>query len=257
MNRDPAHLPVEPEHDRSWSHQRMIFFIGFALAAHVALVFIFGTRKEASPRPVINVPQLQFASGSTEALALDDPTLFALPHENDFGSPVWLKTPVITPPSFSWTEPPRYLPLAGVLTSTSLGAAFTQFMRTNPVPQVTLNFKPDPQFSVPNSLDSPILPQSSTMEITGPLANRPLLNHLNLPAQPYNDVIPPSAVQALVAANGDVLSVVLLDSSTDDAADQQAITLARTLRFAPTPQVTLGAIIFNWHTVPLNTTNAP
>lgn len=257
MNGDLAHPPVEPGDNKGWSRQRLIFFIVFALAAHVALVFIFGTRKDVIPRPVANVPQFQFVNRSSESIALDDPTLFALPHTNDFGSPVWMKTPAITPPSFSWTEPPRYLPLAGILTSETLGTAFIQFMQTNLPPQVAMNLKPDPQFSVPESSDSPILPQSSTLQITGALANRPLLNHLNLPAQPYNDVIPPSKVQALVNASGDVLSVVLLDSSTVDAADQQAMSLARTLRFAPAPQITLGTIVFNWHTVPLNTTNAP
>jgi hypothetical protein len=257
MNGNFAHPPVQPEHKPGWSHQRLIFLIGFALAAHVALVFIFGTRKEVSSRPVVNVPQFQFADSSSESIALDDPTLFALPHANDFGSSVWLKTPIVTAPSFAWTEPPRYLPLAGSLTSTTLGTAFTKFMQTNPVPQLKLNFKPDPQIVLPEAPEAPILPQSSTLQIAGPLAQRPLLNHLDLPAQPYNDVIPPSTVQALVDTRGNVLSVVLLDSSTVDAADQQAMRLACTLRFAPAPQLTLGTILFNWHTVPLNATNAP
>jgi hypothetical protein len=263
MNGDLAHPP--PGQNVGWPRQRLIFFIALALAAHVALIFIFGTRKETAPCPVVNAPLLQFADSSSESIALDDPTLFALPHANDFGSPIWLKKPVITPPLFSWTEPPRFLPLAGK----NLGAVFNQFMQTNPLPQLVLNFKPEPQFSMPDSPGVPSLPQSSTLQIVGELAKRPLLNHLALPSQPYDNVIQPSQVQVLVDAAGDVLSVVLLpdtdgdiitassDSGSDDAADQQAMDLARTLRFAPAPQVTLGKIIFNWHTVPLITTNTP
>jgi TonB family protein len=58
----------------------------------------------------------------------------------------------------------------------------------------------------------------------------------------------------LVDPAGNVVSAILLESSTFDAADQRALQLARNLRFAPAPRLMLGEIIFNWHTVP---TNAP
>jgi TonB family protein len=257
MNGDLTHPQAESGRNEGWSRKRLIFFIVLASAAHIALIFIFGTRKDVTPRPVVNVPLLQFANSSSEAMALDDPTLFALPHANDFGSPVWLPAPVIAPPSFGWTEPPRFLPLAGPLAGQKLGAVFNQFMETNRAPRLTLDFKPDPQFFAPNSADAPILAQRSTLQIIGELANRPRLNQLTLPAQPYDDVIQPSKVQVLVDPGGDVLSVVLLDSSALDSADQQALDLARTLRFAPASQLTLGEIIFNWHTVPMTATNAP
>ncbi len=65
-----------------------------------------------------------------------------------------------------------------------------------------------------------------------------------------DDVIPPSRVQLLVDQNGNIDSAVLLESSGDDAADQQALGLARALRFAPADKPMFGEIIFNWHTVP-------
>jgi hypothetical protein len=43
----------------------------------------------------------------------------------------------------------------------------------------------------------------------------------------------------------------------DDAADQRALELAGTLRFAPSSRLTFGKLIFNWHTVPPAATNAP
>jgi len=45
---------------------------------------------------------------------------------------------------------------------------------------------------------------------------------------------------------------VLLETSGYDAADQQALELARTLQFVPADKLMFGEIIFNWHTVPLN-----
>jgi len=60
-------------------------------------------------------------------------------------------------------------------------------------------------------------------------------------------------VQLLVAADGQVLSAVLLATSGDDAADQTALMLARTLRFRPAAQAMFGEIIFNWHAVPAAT----
>ena len=69
-----------------------------------------------------------------------------------------------------------------------------------------------------------------------------------------NDVIAPSRVQLLVDKNGDVVSVVLLETSGYDPADQTALALARSLRFVPAEKLMFGEIIFNWQTVP---TSAP
>lgn len=253
MNGEGVHPPVEPGQNEGWSRRRLLYLIGLAVAAHLALVFIFGTRKEIAPLPVAHVSPLGFASRPDEALALDDPTLFALPHANDFGSPIWLKMPVVTAPTFTWTEPPRYLKLA----ESSLGTAFTEFMKTNPAPALTLDFKPGPQFTEPAAPGAPVLPERSTLRVVGPLAARPILNHPEVSSVAYNDVIPSSLVQVLVDRSGYVISVVLLESSSDDAADDLALEVARKLRFTPGPQLTVGKIIFGWHTVPLKTGQAP
>ena len=42
-----------------------------------------------------------------------------------------------------------------------------------------------------------------------------------------------------------------------DQADQRALELARAARFAPSSRLTIGRMIFNWHTVPPPDTNAP
>jgi hypothetical protein len=58
------------------------------------LLFAFGGRKQIVPRAVANVPTLRLADDSSELLALNDPTLFALPHQKDFTSAVRLQTPL-------------------------------------------------------------------------------------------------------------------------------------------------------------------
>jgi hypothetical protein len=261
MNDTPANLPAiglaEPKRDEGWSRRRWLTLIALVFAAHVGLIFIFGAKKQIVPRAVENVPQLQLADNDNELIALDDPTLFALPNAKDFAAAVWLKPPAIAPPDFRWTEPPRWLALA----DGKLGATFVQFMQTNRFAALPFDFKPPLQLSQPVSPVEPALAQTSTLQITGDLEQRRLLNRLDLPSWPYANVIAPSKVQVLVNAAGDVVSPVLLPpdhgfTAADyyAAADQRALELARTARFAPATRATFGQLIFNWHTVPPNTT---
>jgi hypothetical protein len=263
MNDAPANLPTiglaEPKRSEGWSRQRWLTLIALVFAAHVGLIFIFGAKKQIVPRAVKDVPQLQLADNANDLIALDDPTLFALPNAKDFAAAVWLKMPVIAPPDFRWTESPRWLALA----DGKLGATFTQFMQTNQFAALPFDFKPPLQLSQPVSPVEPALAQTSTLQITGDLAQRRLLNRLDLPSWPY--AIAPSKVQVLVNSAGYVVSPVLLPpdngfSAADyyAVADQRALELARTARFAPAPHATFGQLIFNWHTVPPNsTTNEP
>ena len=100
--------------------------------------------------------------------------------------------------------------------------------------------------------ESPV-PQNSLLQLAGDLAHRRMLNSIIVPTLAYNDVIKPSRVQALVDANGNIVSVVLIGSSEYAAADQTALTLARTARFAPAAGLMLGELIFTWRTLPTNT----
>jgi hypothetical protein len=263
MNDAPANSPAlglaapEPQ-DEGWSRTKWLTLIALVFAAHIGFIFAFGERVTQPPRAVKNVPALRFADSSGELLALDDPALFALPNPKDFASAVWLKIPDVKQPSFRWTEAPRWLPLS----VESLGATFAQFMQTNRFAAFQLDFKPPPKLSEPVGPAESALPQNSTLQIGGGLAQRRLLNKINPPSLPYNDVIAPSKVQVLVSAAGDVVSAVLLPSDNSaeaaahyDAADQSALELARTARFAPAPRLAIGELIFNWHTVPI--TNEP
>jgi TonB family protein len=229
-----------------WTRPRWLAFIALIFAAHVALIFLAGEKKTAVPRAATNVPTLKLADDSDELLALTDPTLFVLPHQQDFASAAWLKMPPLNPPTNRWTEAPHWLPLS----AENLGATFQQFMQTNYFAGDPLDFKPPPELSESVLPVEPVPAQNSTMQIEGEIAARQLPAQTSLTNWPYADVLAPCAVQALVDAAGHVVSTVLLESSGYKEADDQALELARALRFRPSASPAFGRVIFNWHTVP-------
>jgi len=260
----PGVTPPTPEREASgetrWTRSRWLTLVTLIFAAHVGLLFAFGARKPIVPRPVTEAPTLAFTGDTGEWLALNDPTLFAVPHPRDVTSVLRVPTSAVQPPSFRWTEPPGWLSLSGE----ALGSVFNEFMETNHFAGLELQLKPPLTFSTPVLPIEPVLPQASTLQMADGLSQRQLLTPTNLPSWPYADVIAPSRVQVLVNAAGEVVSTTLLPpdnrleaASRYDAADQRALDLARTARFAPAPRLTLGRLIFHWHTVPLPATNAP
>jgi hypothetical protein len=244
----------------SWSLRRWLTLIALVFAAQLALIFAFGEYKPIVPLAVKNVPALKLTADSSEWLALNDPTLFALPNRKGFAGPAWLELPRGESNHLEWTEPPRPLPLP----VGELGATFSQFMQTNRFTTFQLELKLPPQFFIPAVPIGPSLAKTSTLRIEGGLARRRLLTPMKLPSWPYADVIAPSKVQVLVDAAGNVISAVLLPSDNPleaaghyDVADQRALELARAVRFTPPSHLTIGLLIFNWHTVAPAATNAP
>ncbi len=250
----------EPQGASGWSLRRWLTFIALVFAVQLALIFAFGERKPIAPRTVTNVPVLKLTVGSSEWLALNDPTLFALPNRKGFSGPAWLEPPRVEFHRLEWTEQPRPLPLP----VGELGATFNQFMQTNRFTTFQFELKPSPQFTAPVVPVEPVLAKTSTLRIEGGLARRRLLTPMKLPSWPYADVLSPSKVQVLVNAAGNVVSAVLLppdnpleDASHYDAADQRALELARAARFAPSSNLTIGRLVFDWHSIASAATNAP
>lgn len=241
----PAELPPP---DEGWSWRKFYSVIVLVLLAHLVFIFVLGARKPVTPRVVGKVPQLQIAAAS-ELIALGDPTLFVLPHVNDFTSPVWLRLPVMTPPSLTYNVPPQFLPLP----VEKLGAVFTAFMATNRFTEFQFNFKPEPPLVDTSWMFESPLPKQSTVHVAGELATHPLLNLPSVPSLPWNDVLAASHVQALVDADGKVISTVILESSGNDVADQTALKLTSSLRFAPADRLAFGELIFHWQTLPVTT----
>ena len=254
--------PVAPG-ECSWSRARWAWLIALVFATHLAFIVAFGDRKAVVPRPPAPAPLLSLAASGDEWIALNDPTLFALPHRQSVAGAAWLKIPFVPFQPFRWSEPPRLLPLP----VSELGATFTRFMQTNARAVFAFETKPPPELTrLVASESDPVPARRSTFRVTGGLANRRLLNPPGLPSWAVPDSGPEflltnSVVQILVNADGNVISVAMLNGSGLPAADQQALKLAKAARFVPRrdggADVTLGALVFEWQTVPPPETNGP
>jgi hypothetical protein len=250
-----AALRREPPGE-GWSRQRWLTLVVLVFIAQVAIIFALQKEKIPPMLARARVPQLTLADSSSELIALDDPTLFALPPANGSASKVY----PIPPPDFRWTEPPGELlsPAAE-----NLGAVFMRFMHTNQFAAFSLDFKPEPKLSEPVLPLLPAFADDSTLQIEGELAQRTRLSPVSLPSWPYAAAIAPSRVQVLVDPAGDVVSAVLLPSDNPEVAasryntaDQRALELARAARFSPSSQLTIGRLIFDWRTVAPPATNS-
>lgn len=243
--------------ESSWPWHRWALLIGLAFAAHVGFIFVFGDRQPLVRRATVNAPALQFTTHPTERQQLEDPTLFALPHPNGFAGAAWMRRPQIKFAPYRWTEPPRPLALAVA----QLGATFQERKGAPPPARLELEIMPSPELTqLPLPELKFITTRVSTPSLSGALAQRQWLNApTNLPPWPAADWLTNSIVQVWIEPDGQILSpALLLPGSGSKEADQLALKLARAARFAPLPKgdvkVTRGALIFEWHTVPL--TNA-
>ena len=279
MNSAPAGSPAP-----RWTWTYWLAAITIVFALHVTLVFIFGSHKPITPKPVKNAPSLALTGESADNLpGLNNATLFALPDRDGFSGIMWAPPPL----SFhqqDWTEDPHWLAGTNSLAVNELGAAFNHFVQTNHFAKTTFEFNQSPPLVVPVIKPEPILAQDSTLKIGGEIANRPLLNPVQLPSWPSSDVIAPSPVQVLVDAAGNVISATLLPPMNswepsavrdtvepapvrDPDADGRAIEIARNARFAPLSShagsldaeplthLAIGQLIFNWRAVPVIATN--
>jgi len=253
-----------------WPRHRWWLLIALVFAAHVGLIFALGERHPIVPRVPGPAPELRLAIGSSELLALHDPTLFALPHPKGFAAAAWRQISQAGFPPFRWAEPPRWL----ALPVEQLGDTLLRFVQTNTFTRIEFETLPAPDLALP-AVRLEIAPATpSVARVAGGLAQRRWLNPVELPSWPSADLLTNSLVQVLVDAAGNVVSHTLLrpDSGSKDAdqqrADQRALELAKAARFAPLPQsgsasrnplgqLTRGTLIFEWHTVPPPATNAP
>ena len=225
----------------------------------VALLLWVGNPPPRKPRTLPPPPVFHIVGpGSRDLLALQDPTLFVLPHRENFSGDAWLK---IVPRKFSptnWTEPPRPLELS----PQELGAAFIAFIETNRL----VRFQP----RIESGLDeadvgiAPLPPISvpSRLRVEGDLARLRLLTPLYLPPQTNSDLLTNTVVQLVVDANGNPFSAVLWAGCGDDKANAQALSIAKAARFSPpepaalgmvsADKMTAGKLIFEWQTMPSN-----
>jgi TonB family protein len=254
----PVTLASLPDAPQPWSRRRLLGCVGLLFAGQLALIFALGERGPTKPRAPAAAPVLRVAPQPAETLALEDPTLFALPHPSGFAGRAWLRPPTLQVQSRRWTESPRWLapaPDSFGITVPELARAHRPLpleVTVNPIPEVASTLQPEPM---------PAPPSRSTLALADDLGGRRLLNPPELPAWPAADLLTNSVVRVLVNGDGLVRSATLLGRSGSTEADEFALAVARAARFEPTiaaagtPALQLGTMIFLWSTVPL--TNAP
>ena len=230
--------------------------VGLVFAAQVAIVFWMGNPPASKRLPPPPVPVIHMTEAS-ELLALQDPTLFVLPHRENFSGAAWLN---VAPRNFSptnWTEAPRPLELP----EQQLGAAFVAFMQTNRPPR----FQPriDSGLDTPDAPPLPSISTPSRLRVEGDLTRLRLLTPLRLPPQTNSDLLTNTVIQLVVDAHGIPFSSVILTRCGNDGVDKQALTnFAKAVRFAPPEaeslrtvvpnQMISGKLIFEWQTMPSN-----
>lgn len=238
----------------AWSRSRWWIVVLLVFAAHLGFVSAFGDRKPVQPRRALPVTVLNLTQSESEWLALNDPTLFALPTPRGAAGQVWSRTPVVTNVPYRWAEPPRLLELR----TEDLGNAFGRFMQTNAFANLMFAAKPEPEAFLGSSRDTAnSLATNSVVRLTGELVHRRWLNPPVLPVWTSTDLLTNTVVQALVQPDGSVFSVTLLvppgPGTNEQSAAEYALALARGARFSPardTNGMALGNLIFNWHTAP-------
>jgi hypothetical protein len=253
-----THEVAEPQR---WRMGRWGALITMVFATQLGLIFWLG-KPHPTPLPATDfAPSLSLAGpGAADALALSDPTLFALPHRENFSGPAWLSIPEQEPPLVEEAAP--WLELA----QEQLGANLQTYMATNRPTDAPLFDKSGFKFKQPAVASSQPFSTISTLRLTGDLARRRLVNPPALPSWPSAEILTNTIVEVLVGADGKPFSPKLqVPSSGSVEADRYALGEARKARFEPLlvsnpadplAGLTWGQFVFEWQTVPLSATNS-
>jgi TonB family protein len=227
-------------------------------AAVVAVVFalqigaiLMGSQKRTVVREVYpkeTMVALPERLQSPEWVEMDDPFLFAAANWNGFSAEAWLRKTDWKAPETGGPAPPRFLSLAEALERKPAvwqNAPFGFLEREKP------------RAIFPEPRETPRAAKGSELRVEGP---RKLINVLAIPAQVHTDVLSRTVVEALLSADGLVISSRVIENSGSARADADALALARSARFAPkagperAPE--LAKLIFQWHALDLSATNS-
>ncbi|HZL41859.1 MAG TPA: energy transducer TonB [Verrucomicrobiae bacterium] len=251
-----------------WTTRRWWTVILMAFGLQILLVFRLEPSSTIVPRRAETAPTFRFANSQmAELMAVQDPTLFALPNRHGFSGKAWLKAPNVPLPTAEWSEPPRLL----TADSQNWGAWFKSLSDSNAPGSFPAIVIPKPLVTVPASVSIAPPPIGSRLKIRGELAKRALLEPVPLPSWTNADLLTNSIVQLLVDDQGNPVSAVLLRPGSGRAdADQRALELAKSARFEPSrgsPAASksqpwsagwcVGAMVFEWQTIPGTNANPP
>jgi hypothetical protein len=207
-----------------------------------------------------------------ELAALEDPTLFVLPHHQSFSGKAWMEFPQPTFRYRNWSEQE---PLRWLTTPNQLGLAFAQFMERNPATPLRSADFVEPSVTAPQIQPTPEIAMPSAVRIAGELAARRLIFCPPLRSWPAAELLTNnvsfltnSVVQLLVDPSGEAFSAALLGQGSGyTEANKEALRIAKSMRFesiepvgpdrvkTAEPKLMLGTLTFEWQTLPA--TNGP
>jgi hypothetical protein len=256
-----ASVESPPRSGRRWWGLVTLIFV-----VQLALIFWLGDTSRSSPGRTVPAFTFKLAgSASAELLALNDPTLFALPHRQGSVGPASSVTPRPDAHSFQWPEPTNSLRLA----VDQLGTAFSHYIETNEFNSLQLPASVRPKLTLPSLPPPAVSAERSTLFLEGDLAPRRLIAPLPLRSWTNLDILANSVIRIAVDADGRPVAPTLLSRSGSSEADQYALEQARAARFEPlrrnpadtAPHLAAdfrwGTMVFRWHTVPQPPTKAP
>jgi hypothetical protein len=257
---------MSPGESQPWAWHRWVYTTLGLFAVQVGLVWLMS---ESTPHPkasptwptAIHLAADPWAAKQVlEWPGLEDPTLFALPHQHGFSGGAWLRYEPMSYEQKDWTEPPAWLRVD----QTQLGGGFRQLMSSNLWPPVLIADRPMPRSVIPDfaRLDLP-MPSGSSWRLEGELASRRLVEPPALQAWAHTELLTNSVVQLIVDEQGYTFSTRLLGTSGLSAADQYALDLAAHAHFEPVAaegkkasRFTWGKMVFQWQTLQAPVTNA-
>lgn len=187
-----------------------------------------------------------------------DPSLMSLPSAHGFSSGAWRQKIEAAQRNLGWNQQPAFL-------DTSTPSQPHSLLEPTPLDTAVLSAAEKTQALSQEPSDgdatTPLVSvNQSVFRALGALEHRMVVNTPTLPT--INNPMPlrPTQIRVGVGADGLVLYAVLDRSSGDDGVDEQALALARQIRFeadhdSSATSLAWGVIRFLWATQPPATTN--
>src|SRR5689334_11444500 len=152
-------MTIEPADPQRWPSRRWWTIIAIVFATQLALILWLGKPERTRGAVKELIPHLEVAGPETAgALTMNDPTLFALPHQQGFSGLAWLNVEYSAPTP---RESAQLLPLD----QQSLGSDFKHFMATNHESGFPVVAQAEFEFRTPALSISPSFPTQSTLRL--------------------------------------------------------------------------------------------
>ncbi len=246
----------------SWKAQRWLAAVTMIFLLQFLFIYFLSARRHGATRSRSKPFLLQVASAHwteskfSRVFLTSDPALFALPGAHAFSGAAWLKNPgrgYDAGNLFEQKESPFWL----TLNVGELGHGINRFVRSNTVAPMLGTEDSAPKVQTRLLAVADEAKTNSQLRVEGELASRHLLSSQELVAWPHTNILNNSVAQVAVNQSGMVILARLLWKSGSEQADRSAMDAARRFQFTSDKRpIVWGNLIFDWHTLPVEATNA-